>query len=90
MAIFPRIRNPYPAAMGAAVVAALALTTAPAAADAATDLILFDAGRAAERANIEYASVTPDGPMPQLPVEYEKPEHDDEGDQASETGAGGS
>jgi hypothetical protein len=90
MAKFPNIQNRL--ALAATVFAAAwVLSAAPAAADAASELFLFNFGTAADHPKIEYAQETPDGPMPLLPVEFGK--DDDQGqepDQASETGAGGS
>jgi hypothetical protein len=75
----------------AALAAVLALPAAPAAADAATELVLFNFGTAADRPTIEYAEEAPVGPMPLLPVEYDRERGQDrERDQSPETGAGGS
>jgi hypothetical protein len=92
MAIFPRIPNPRPVVLAATMIAAtLALTATPAAADAMSELLLFNFGTEADPANREAAKDTPEGPMPLLPVELaQMTNHDDDGNQTSETGAGGS
>jgi hypothetical protein len=88
MAKYPRLQNRL--TLAAMLAAALVLPATPAAADAMSELVLFNFGTDADRANREAAPQTPDGPMPLLPVEYAQLEQDQEHDQTSETGAGGS
>jgi hypothetical protein len=92
MAKLSKTQRPYALALAAAAFATtFALSTAPAAADAMSELLLFNFGTEADPANREAAKDTPDGPMPLLPVELaQMADHGAERDRTSETGAGGS